>query len=222
MKIIQPSFVINSPASRDEGVQMLRTIERFARVSHRSEDAQTEDSWERFIRAVVLQKGDWSVTEHCSASVTLRVDRGITHEIVRHRLFSYTQESTRFVNYGKRELEFIEPTWLLDAVKIGHPRYEWDAAVAYAESAYLALLNQNQPPQAARAVLPTCTAATLVMTGNLRNWRYFFQARTSRESHPDMRRITVPLLKEFQDKVPILFEDINPNDKQSIAFGKPR
>lgn len=201
---------------------MLGRIESYTRISHRSEDKQTPDSYDRFLRAVVLGKGDWSVVEHCFATVQFRIDRGCTHELVRHRLFSYTQESTRFVNYAKREIEFIEPEWNLEAQTQGTPYYTWSQAMFQAEQDYLDLLKQGQPPQAARSVLPNATASTIVMTGNLRNWRYFFQARTSRETHPDLRRVTIPLLKDFQERIPILFEDINPNDKQSIAFSKPR
>src|SRR5579859_2233585 len=116
MKIISPSFEVLTPfgpLGQDTGVQLLRFIEKLARISHRSEDKQTEDSWQKFIQAVVLGHGDWSVVEHASLTVVFRVDRGVTHELVRHRLFSFTQESTRFVNYSKRpDLEFILPSEL--------------------------------------------------------------------------------------------------------------
>ena len=105
MTIIEPRFQILSPQDDLAGVVALRTIERAARISHRSEDKQTDDSWQRFIQFVVMEKGDWSVTEHVSATVVFRVDRGVTHELVRHRLFSFTQESTRFVNYNKRAMD---------------------------------------------------------------------------------------------------------------------
>lgn len=222
MKIIRPSAEIQHPLNLEQGVALLRIIEKYARISHRSEEKQTADSYDRFLRAVVVGKGDWSVCEHASATVLFRIDRGCTHELVRHRLFSYTQESTRFVNYAKREIEFIEPEWNLESQIQGTPYYAWSHAMFEAEQNYLDLLKQGQPPQAARSVLPNATASSIVMTGNLRNWRYFFQARTSRETHPDLRRVTIPLLKEFQERIPILYEDIVPNDKQSIAFSKPR
>lgn len=222
MRIIQPSFNLITPASKEEGVESLKRIETFARVSHRSEDRQTEDSWERFLKTIVVQHGDWSVVEHCSATVLFRIDRGCTHELVRHRLFSYTQESTRFVNYGKREIEFIEPEWNLESQKIGHPYYSWSLAMHAAEKNYLDLLRDGQPPQAARAVLPNSTAASLVMTGNLRSWRHLFTMRTTKETHPDLRRVMVPLLKEFQARIPILYEDIVPGEKQSVSLSKPK
>ena len=114
MKIIQPSFKLSTPyngeLTREDGIKMLRFIEGQARISHRSEEKQTSDSWEKFLQAVVIGHGDWSVTEHASVTATIRTDRGITHEIVRHRLFSFTQESTRFVRYGNEEMEFIKPS----------------------------------------------------------------------------------------------------------------
>ena len=116
MKIIDPSFEIIRPKEND-GVYCLQIIEAAARISHRSEDKQTPDSWKRFIQAVVIEHGDWSVVEHVSASVLFRLDRGITHELVRHRLFSFTQESTRFVNGRKNYpegLEFITPSFVGD------------------------------------------------------------------------------------------------------------
>ena len=112
MKIIEPSFELSTVGrdvlNRFDGVNMLRFIERQARLSHRSEDKQTMVSWEKFIQAVVIQHGDWSVTEHASITATITIDRGITHELVRHRLFSFTQESTRFVRYDN-DLEFLRP-----------------------------------------------------------------------------------------------------------------
>lgn len=218
MKATEPSFQIVNPASLKEGIESLRLIERFARISHRSEDRQTEDSWKRFIEAVVLQRGDWSVVEHASASVILRVDRGFTHELVRHRLFSYTQESTRFVNYLKKgEMEFIKPVGL-DENTLSFAA--WRSHMEACEQTYYALLETGHPPQIARAILPNSLASTIAMTGNLRSWRWFFLARTTRECHPDMLRVTLPLLEAFKERVPLLFQDIEPQQKQSISMSK--
>jgi thymidylate synthase (FAD) len=216
MKIVEPSFELLSPMTREEGIQSLRKIEAIARVSHRSEDKQTDDSYLRFLQAVVMQKGDWSVTEHASATVLFRVDRGCTHEIVRHRLFSFTQESTRFVNYGKREMEFIIPEGLEGE------QFTLKMAFSEAEDAYLEMLEKKFTPQQARGVLPNSLASTLIMTGNFRSWRHFLTMRTTKETHPDLKRVTIPLLTEFQQRVPILFDDVEPNQKQSISLSKPK
>jgi thymidylate synthase (FAD) len=220
MRIIEPSFTISTPFSanvtRDDGIKMLRFIEQQARISHRSEDRQTLDSWEKFIQAVVIQHGDWSVTEHASITATIRTDRGITHELVRHRLFAFTQESTRFVRNAE-EIEFISP--------INAPEgcyANWDLALIKCEETYHDLLKQGWRPQEARSVLPNALAATIAVTGNLRNWRHFFLMRTSKETHPDFKRITIPMLAEFQKVVPLLYNDITPEATQRANLEKAR
>ena len=222
MKLIEPSATLIRPQTPEGGLIALRAIESMARISHHSEDGQTPDSWKRFIEAVVIQHGDWSVVEHGVASVVFRVDRGITHELVRHRLFSFTQESTRFVNGAKKYpdgLEFILPVELK-----GDPTTEGRFAFSFsrAEQEYLNLLSQGERPQEARSVLPNALAATVGVTGNFRNWRHFFLMRTTRESHPDMRRVTIPLLAQFKERIPILFDDIEPDARQVDNMKKPR
>lgn len=220
MKIIEPSFTLSTPWNdgliRADGIRMLRFIEQQGRISHRSEDKQTLDSWERFIPAVVMNHGDWSITEHASVTATIRTDRGITHELVRHRLFAFTQESTRFVrNAG--EIEFIRPSELVnqDVEKRSDSRVElFDEAMKTAEFNYHALLGLGIRPQEARSVLPNALAATIAVTGNLRNWRWFFLARTTKETHPDFRRLSIPMLAEFKQVVPIIFDDIEPETRQ--------
>lgn len=207
------------PLTPEMGIQMLRFVEWNARISHRSEEAQTEDSWKRFLEAVVMQKSDWSVVEHASVTAVMRLSRGTTHELVRHRLFSYTQESTRFVNYGKGkiDLEFILPAECSEKGSQFHL-----TALELEESYYLELLKDGWRPQEARSVLPNATAATISCTGNLRNWRHFFLMRCSRETHPDFRQITIPLLGEFQRCIPLLYSDIIPNESQAINQKKAR
>jgi thymidylate synthase (FAD) len=213
MKIIEPSATLIRPQTPEGGIVALRAIEAMARISHKSEEAQTEDSWRRFLEAVVIQHGDWSVVEHASASVLFRVDRGITHELVRHRLFSFTQESTRFVNGSKKYpdgLEFIVPEEISSDAEYDF----WATSCEQTERAYFDLLGVKARPQEARSVLSNALAATLGMTGNLRSWRWFFLARTTRESHPDMRRVTIPLLEQFKARIPILYDDIEPEARQ--------
>ena len=223
MRIIEPSFklLVNDVPLDLMGETLLRWVEYNARISHRSEEKQTENSWQRFIQSVVVDKGDWSVAEHASVTAILRVDRGITHELVRHRHFSYTQESTRFVNYAKKgeDLEFICPVEIEAGSKAD---WAFHAAVRSAEDEYLELLGLGIRPQAARSVLPNALAASISMTGNLRSWRQFFMARTTKETHPDFRRISIPMLAEFQRCIPILYADLVPEEKQSISMAKAR
>lgn len=218
MKIIQPDAQLMDPKTKDEGIKLLQKIEYCGRISHRSEEAQTDDSYRRFIEAVVLGHGDWSIVEHASATVLFTVDRGITHEIVRHRLAAYTQESTRFVNYEKK----IEPSCVQPMGLTYGGTEIWKDAVDRSEEAYLRLLGTGCPPQIARSVFPNSLAAKLVMTCNLRNWRHFFLMRTSKESHPQMREVTIPLLAQFKERIPILYDDIMPEARQIDNMRKPR
>jgi thymidylate synthase (FAD) len=229
----------------------LTQIEYAARVSHRSEDLMASTSTEKFIRAVVLGHGDWSVVEHVSVSVEMLVDRGITHEIVRHRIASYTQESTRFVNYVKKMLpSFIYPIpeiqcreclrgnevtfrtdledgiWFHNRENMVPVRCEyhtsWLGLIRNSEETYKSLLTQGWRPQEARSVFPNALASKIIVTMNLRSWRHFFLMRTTKEAHPQMRQMAIPLLKEFQDLIPILFEDIIPESRQVDNISKGR
>lgn len=219
MKIIESNFQIIDPLGTTEGIKLLQKIEAMARISHRSEEKQTPDTWDRFIRAVVIGHGDWSVVEHASATVIFRVDRGVTHELVRHRLFSFTQESTRFVRY-RGDMEFILPPQLEPDKTSSYDT--WKTVMREAEMRYQEMIENGVRPQEARSVLPNALAATIAVTGNLRNWRHFFLMRTSKETHPDFRRVTIPLLEEFQQLIPILYEDIVPNARQIDNLGMPR
>jgi thymidylate synthase (FAD) len=201
------------------GIQLLRFIEAKARISHRSEEAQTEDSWRKFITAVVIGHGDWSVVEHVTVTAMIRIDRGITHELVRHRLFGFTQESTRFVNYTKPSFyaEYIPSIEVKP-----EDRYEWINDIDVADGIYRKWLSRGYSPQVARNHLPNALAATIAITGNLRNWRLFLLMRTSKETHPDCKRITIPMLEEFKRTVPVLYDDIEPNARQVSNLGKAR
>ena len=220
MNVVKPYAVMLNVPDRNAGVVMLKQIEWCGRISHRSEDAQTDWSWEKFIKSVVIQHGDWSIVEHVSVSCDFYVDRGITHELVRHRLFAFTQESTRFVNYEKK----MPPNFIMPATPylgLGSPDI-WDDAIGAAEDAYKRLIADGVAPQIARSVFPNALASRIIITGNLRNWRHFFIMRTTLEAHPQMREVTIPLLKEFQEKIPILYDDIIPMAKQSESMKKGR
>ena len=205
----------------EAGVKLLKKIEWCGRISHRSEEAQTEDSWRRFIETVVLGHGDWSIVEHASVTIDMVVDRGITHEWVRHRLCAFTQESTRFVNYQKKmPPSFITPF-------NGEPdevarEASWICGIEDAEKWYQKLINEGCAPQIARSVFPNALASRIITTTNLRNLRHIMIMRTTKEAHPQMRQVTIPLLAELKVKIPILFDDIEPLTKQTAAMSKMR
>jgi thymidylate synthase (FAD) len=200
------------------GERLLRFIEAQARISHRSEDKQTRDSWRRFIQAVVLDHGDMSIIEHANLTVLFKVDRSVMAELTRHRTLSFTIESTRFVNYKKQgELEFIRPI----EFETEEP-WEWSQSLLEAERAYLEMVKNGVRPQEARSVLPNSLATTISATGNLRTWRHVLLMRTSRESHPDMRVVMILLLEELKSMVPLIFDDIEPNARQIDNMRKAR
>jgi len=204
VKIIKPSVEFLQEIN---GVEMLKTLERIGRVCYKSEGKITDTSYDGFIRKLVSM-GHESVIEHEKVSVKIICDRGVSHELVRHRIASYSQESTRYCNYGKdrfgSELTFIKPCfWEEDS-----PQFQgWKAAMAAAEESYLALLEMGAAPQEARGVLPNSLKTEIAATMDLREWRHFFALRTAAAAHPQMREIAGLLLQGFRQRIPILFDD---------------
>jgi thymidylate synthase (FAD) len=224
MNIVKPSYQIYNdnnctlPFTLVDGLVLLRKIEYMARISHGSEEAQTATSYDRFLRSVVLSKGDWSVVEHASLTVIFFVDRGVTHEIVRHRLASYTQSSTRFINYTKKiEPSFIKPEGMNELSEA-----IWTDAIIFSELEYKKMIDAGCTPQIARSVFPNALGSRIAMTCNLRNWRHFLLMRSTREAHPQMREVVDPLLEEMKTTVPILFEDIEAGATQAENLKKMR
>lgn len=205
MKIVSPDFEVLSLV---DGQAILHDIERCGRVCYKSEDKITETSAQAFV-GNIIKRGHEAVLEHASVTVKFTVDRGVSHEIVRHRLAAYCQESTRYCNYSKdglgRQVTFIQPHFL----DRGTRGWElWVLACEQAEKAYFDLLNWGCSPQEARAVLPNSLKTEVVMTANLREWRHFFKLRTAPAAHPQMREVTIPLLRRMQELIPVVFDDI--------------
>ena len=214
MRIIKPYYKIIIPL---DGLLIVKHIEQCGRVCYKSEDKSTNDSAERFVQNLI-KRGHESVLEHYSFSVRFVCDRGVSHEIVRHRLASYSQESTRYCNYSndkfRSEITVIEPCFL---AKNSRGYEMWENACKQAEEAYFSLLDWGCTPQEARSVLPNSLKTEVVMTANIREWRHFLKLRTAPEAHPQMRELTVPLLEELQKEIPVLFDDIGIKElKQSM------
>lgn len=205
MKIIKAYHEIMTPI---DGVQILKHIENCGRICYKSEHKITEDSYLTFAKNIV-KRGHEAVIEHCSLSVKFVCDRGVSHEIVRHRMASYCQESTRYCNYSKDdfqgEITVIEPIFLEQSTD-GYSM--WEEACQIAERAYFKMLDWGCSPQEARAVLPNSLKTEIVMTANLREWRHFLKLRTSKAAHPQIREIAIPLLKELKERIPVIFDDI--------------
>ena len=207
MKIIKP-YVTVEPF---DGVKLMRNIERYARVCYKSEDNITEDSYKKMLSALI-KRGHESVIEHEKVTAIFVVDRGISHEIVRHRIASYSQESTRYCNYNNNkfgnEITFIEPFSFTQGASRHICWDYWMISCASAEAGYFELLDEGATPEEARSVLPNSLKTEIVITFNLREWRHFFKLRADKAAHPQMREVAIPLLHYFKGKMPELFNDI--------------
>lgn len=206
MKIVGPEFEILTPL---DSPALLARLERAGRTCYRSEDRITPDSARNFIKSLI-KSGHHSVIEHESISLRLVCDRGVTHELVRHRLASFSQESTRYVNYGRgpegRGLVVVKPLFFPE----GSPTYRlWIQAMEAAETAYLALTAAGASAQEARTVLPNSLKTEIIMTANLREWRHVLSLRCSAASHPQMQEIMKMILARFQELLPEVFGDLN-------------
>jgi len=191
-----------------DGERMLHKIEDIARVCYKSEDKIKEGSAEKMVAALIRSNHE-AMLEHASLTVKFVCDRAMSHEIVRHRLASFAQESQRYVNYGKQdEVTFIIP----EGIDYGSEAWKtWKDSMKEAEAKYLALIKQGLTPQIARAVLPNSTKTEIVMTANLREWRWFFKLRAADatgQASPQMHELTRPLLTELKTLIPVIFDDI--------------
>lgn len=205
MQIIQPSVEIMSAV---DGQAILRHLEIVGRTCYKSENLITGTSAETFVRKLI-SRGHEAIIEHESISVRFICDRGVSHELVRHRVASYAQESSRFCNYSKAqfnsEITVIKPCFLLEGTE-AYRQWEW--TMHRAECAYFDLLGIGLSPQEARCVLPNSLKTEVVMTANLREWRTVLRLRCSKAAHPQMREVMLMLLEKLHSLIPVVFDDI--------------
>lgn len=210
MKLINSSYEILTDI---DGDKVLKDIENVARTCYKSHDHTKEGSAAKLVDTLI-KSSHHAMLEFFDITVRFICDRGVSHEIVRHRVASYAQESTRYCNYSKdkfgNELTFIEPYWLTEALldDTDNARERLVFCLQHIEEIYMSLLNKGLQPQAARAILPNCLKTELNVKMNLREWRHFFNLRCSKAAHPDLRKLALPLLAEFKAKLPIVFDDL--------------
>lgn len=205
MKVLKPSVFLEGDLNPET---IMKHIEKAGRVCYKSENNISNDSAEKFIRNII-KRGHESVIEHVSITFKIICDRGVSHEIVRHRMASYSQESTRYCNYSQdkfgNELSFIKPCfWETDSesYKI------WESTMLQIEKNYFSLISNGASPQEARSILPNSLKTEIYITMNLREWRHFLKLRTSKASHPQMQEISIMIYNILVKKLPAIFDDI--------------
>ena len=220
MRLVKPSYKI---LTEIDGVKMLKKLEEAGRTCYKSEDLISEDSYKPLIKHL-LTSNHLSVIEHQYFSVRFICDRGVSHEIVRHRLSSFSQESTRYCNYAKdkfgNQITYIIPEWTkfeegfyhkLD-LNEHHPytneEITWLLSMFESETAYNKLIANGWKAQQARSVLPNSLKTEIIVTSNLRQWRTIFEQRCAQGAHPQMRELMIPLLAEINTLIPIIYEDL--------------
>jgi thymidylate synthase (FAD) len=221
MKKITAGFEILTPIS-EGGIKELQHIEKIGRVCYKSEDRITEDgeSAKKFV-GMLIRNGHEAMIEHSSLSVKFTVDRGVSHELVRHRIASFAQESTRYCNYANNKfggectyvdiangMYFDTKMRNMSEEELNAVYNEWTLAMEDAEKHYMRMLELGATPQIARSVLPNSVKTEITITANYREWRNFFKLRVPKTAHPQMREVTIELLKELKTRIPVIFDDI--------------
>lgn len=184
---------------------ILQIMEKAARTCYKSEEKITETSAEKMI-GTLIKSGHHAMIEFgIDPTIKVTTNRGVTHEIVRHRLFSFAQESTRYVNY-EQGIEIIKPVWWDESTHTC--RKLFIEAIQGCEYVYKDLIRLGWKPQQAREVLPNALKTEINIKGNVRQWRHFFSLRCSKAAHPQMRNIAISILAGFFEQIPVVFDDL--------------
>ena len=189
------------------GIQLCKNIEKAGRICYKSEGKITQQSYITFLKKII-SSGHHSVLEHEKITVRFILPRGLSHELVRHRLTAISQESSRYCSYNKdkfgNEISLVQMSSGLNSKQLKR-RQKLHEQI---EKVYMAELAEGIKPQQARDNLPICLKTEMFMTANIREWRHILQLRTSKAAHPEIRRLMIELLNQLKVRVPILFEDI--------------
>ena len=205
MQIIKPRVHLRLET---DAITILKNIEYCGRLCYKSEHKITKDSYKTFIENII-KRNHLSVIEHGKCTAIVVCDRGVSHEIVRHRIGSYSQESTRYVNY-QDGIEFVEPIfWRNDIAKMEI----WKQAMLECEERYKALIGLLCKPEEARAILPNSLKTEIAITYNFREWRHFLSIRGASSAHIQIREVAILLLQEFHKYMPVMFDDFIIDEK---------
>lgn len=204
MQLIEPEVFVEDY----DGKEIMRRIERACRICYRSEDKITDTSYKNLLKNCI-NRGHESVLEHEKISVKLVGDIGTYKDLTRHRIASFSVESTRYCNYGKdkfgNELKFMRPVHIEEGTK----EYRiWEECMKNVEKAYIEMSSLGALPDQLRMLLPHSTAAEYALTANIREWRHILSLRCSSHTHPAIRQLLIPLLLKFKEDMPELFAEV--------------
>ena len=206
--LVDPSFEILTPL--DEIADYARRLEAAGRTCYKSEDKITADSADQFVRRLV-RMGHTSVLEHCVITVRIIGDRAMTHQLVRHRIAAYSQESQRYCDYGKKGFQVVLPPSVAKSPEL---TAVWKKQMVEAYKVYLALRDAGVRPEDARSVLPNAAKTEIVATYDLRQWRHVFGERAlNNRAQWQIRQITRGILDRFIELLPAVFDDLVPQDQ---------
>lgn len=211
MRVVVPSVEVTFWTPEGDGElehqpTVEEAIEKAARVCYKSEERIGPGTADEMVKGL-RDRGHHAMLEFGYVQAHIIADRGLTHELVRHRPASYAQESTRYCNYSKdkfgNEITVIEQPGLQ-----GEARAVWEDAMEAAERYYFELLRRGVLPQIARSVLPIGLKTEIVIGANTREWRHIFDMRCARSAHPIIRGVMLEVLARFVERMPVLFGDL--------------
>ena len=235
MRIVKPSYEIKTEI---ENEKILNHLEMCARNCYKSEVLIKKGSSEKFLKNII-KSGHDSILEHYSVTVKFVTSRAVLAQLTRHRLSSFAVESQRYCNYNKEKFDgqvtFVQPTWInkdfsgeynitwagiygIDmevSNNMDKPTNRWFWNCAVCERDYLRLINEGWIPERAREVLNNSAKTEIIMTANLREWRTIFKQRCKSDAQSEIRSLLTDLLNEFKEKMPVLFEDLEFEDKDN-------
>ncbi len=204
MQLIAPKIEVE----KIDGIQIMKKIERACRTCYRSEGKITEDSYKTLLKNCIT-RGHESVLEHEKVTVRMTCDVGVYKDLTRHRVASFSIESTRYCNYGKdkfnNEIKFIKPCNMEEGTQVYNL---WENACGAIEKNYIEMSKLGATPDELRMILPHSTAAEVTMTADIREWKHILDLRTSKHTHPAIRQLLIPLLLYFKKTMPEIFEDV--------------
>ena len=216
MRLVSPKIEVE----RYDGQKIMKYIERACRVCYKSEGLITNDSYKRLIKNCI-KRGHGSVLEHEKISVRMICDIGVYKDLTRHRTgTAFSIQSTRWCNYSRdkfgNELSFIEPVFfdqLSEDDEVPPTRDQlltmrWYDAMEVIENTYLQMAEEGAKPDELRMILPHSTASEMAMTCNIREWKHILELRTTKQVHPAIRQLLIPLLLNFKENMPEIFEDV--------------